>query len=197
MHQKPKMLIPFARSSVNVNGIVIEDSGVERVDHCTLLGLQISNNLSWELHCQKMIKKANTWFCFLKLLERAKVPPADIFATYLAVVRLCAGVCLSGLEHDALAKLQERTLRIANTNISYHEALEKCNILSLKDSRTELCKRLFHHMHSESHILPEFNFLLSERTFIVLGMYSCSLFRNLKPTRFKNSFISCCHFNFQ
>ena len=41
-----KMLIPFARSCPNVNGIVVGDSGVDCVDHCMLLGLKISNNLS-------------------------------------------------------------------------------------------------------------------------------------------------------
>ena len=59
---------------------------------------------------------------------------------------------LTGEQHDVLEKLQERALRIAHpniVNIPYHEALEKCNILSLKD-RTELCKRLFHDMQSES-----------------------------------------------
>jgi hypothetical protein len=155
-----ELLISFAKSTPDVEEITIADTKVERVDHCTLLGLQISNTLSWELHCNKVIKKANSRLFFLKQLKRAKMSPMDIVATFLSIVRpileYACQVWHPGLtvdQHDSLEKIQERALKIAMPSLEYPEALQTCNIPTLKSRRMELCKRLFNDMQSDTHSL--------------------------------------------
>ena len=124
-----ELLISFAKSPPSVDGIIVSNSQVERVDHCTLLGLEISNNVTWELHCQKILKEANSHLFFLKQLKRAKVSAKDIVATFLAVVRPVleydCQVWHPGLteeQHDALEHIQERVMKIVCPTMTYMHA---------------------------------------------------------------------------
>ena len=115
---KPKeLMISFAKSDPGASNVIVGGAEVERVDQCTLLGLIISNTLTWDLHCQKMLKKANTRLFFLKQLKRAKVAPSDILGTFLAIVRpVLEYACqvwhpgLSIEQHEELEKIQERAV---------------------------------------------------------------------------------------
>ena len=68
-----ELLISFTKSPLSVDEIIVDGTSVYRVEHCTLLGLQIAHNLLWDLQCHKILKKANTRLFFLKQPKRAKV----------------------------------------------------------------------------------------------------------------------------
>ena len=183
---------------VNVDG-----TEVERVDHCTLLGVQISSKLSWDGHCNKILKKANQKLFFIKQLKRAKISPTDIIATYLAVVRpVLEYACqvwhpgLTAEQHESLEKIQERAVKIANPQISYEHALLEYNIPTLKERRDTLCKKLFNEMKKEDHklhaLLPE----VRDRRYATRRAYDYPL-PKCHTERYKMSFIPYCLFNFQ
>ena len=51
------MLISFNKVHPKVSNIVVNDVGLERVDCVTLLGLNITSNLSWEKHVNHIVKR--------------------------------------------------------------------------------------------------------------------------------------------
>ena len=60
--QKTKeMIIDFVHkdSKIDLHVININDSEIERVDTAKLLGITISNNLSWETHVRNITNKAS------------------------------------------------------------------------------------------------------------------------------------------
>ena len=54
------MIISCAHGSIGyeVPNILIEGKVVERVDHVTILGITLSNDLTWKKHVDNIVKKA-------------------------------------------------------------------------------------------------------------------------------------------
>jgi hypothetical protein len=53
------MVITFLKHKLVENDIFIGDDVVERVSSFKLLGVWLTNNLSWDIHIDKILKKAN------------------------------------------------------------------------------------------------------------------------------------------
>ena len=139
-----ELLISFSKEHSEVATLFVNYTPVERVNQCTLLGVQLSSNLTWEGHVNKIVKKANVKLFFIRQLKRARVLPEDIVSTFLAVVRpvleYACQVWHAGLtteQHNALEKIQERALRIAAPGISYLEALTHYDIPTLLQSNLD------------------------------------------------------------
>ncbi len=60
---------------------------VERIPYFKLLGVWLTNNLSWNVHVDKILKKANSRIYALRLLKRAGLNPVDIVHIYCSVIR--------------------------------------------------------------------------------------------------------------
>ena len=65
-----EMIITFLKYKHSENDIFIGDDLMERVNSFKLLGVWLTNNLSWELHVDKLLKKANSRIYALRLLQR-------------------------------------------------------------------------------------------------------------------------------
>ena len=66
--------ISFARNQPELNPITIENQIIEVVSDFKVLGLNISNNLTWNKHITELVKKASKRIYFLIQLKRAKIP---------------------------------------------------------------------------------------------------------------------------
>ena len=60
---------------------------VERVSSFKLLCVWLTNNLSWHIHVDKILKKANSRIYALRLLKKAGLSPLNIVHIYCAVKR--------------------------------------------------------------------------------------------------------------
>ena len=69
------MRISFARDPECFGAITIDCKELEVVKNAKLLGLTISDNLTWNAHVNEIIKKAGKKLYFLVQLKRARVPP--------------------------------------------------------------------------------------------------------------------------
>ena len=120
-----------------------------------LLGVWISNDLSWNVHVDKVLKKANSCLYALRLLKKAGLHPSDIIQIYCSFIR-------SRIEYaspvwytlfkslsDLLESVQKRTLRTAYPNLSYEEALENVNLQLLSRRREKSCKRFVETLRRE------------------------------------------------
>ena len=65
--------ISFAKTEKVLDPITINNSPLEVVKEAKILGLNISNNLKWNIHVTEIVKKASKRIYFLTQLKRSKV----------------------------------------------------------------------------------------------------------------------------
>ena len=75
--EKSKEMIISFTQDVNfrnyVPNIVIESKPVEQVDHVKLLGVTLSNDLTWKKHVDNIVKKASKRVYLMYQLKRAGI----------------------------------------------------------------------------------------------------------------------------
>ena len=73
-----EMIISYAHGNIGneVPNILIDGKVVERVDHVKLLGITLSNDLTWTRHVDNIVKKAGKIIYMLYQLKRAGVNQA-------------------------------------------------------------------------------------------------------------------------
>jgi hypothetical protein len=81
------MVTTFLKYKLIENDIFIGGDVVERVSSFKLLGMWLTNNLSWDIHVDKILKKANSRIYALHLLKKAGLSPLNIVHIYCAVIR--------------------------------------------------------------------------------------------------------------
>lgn len=115
--------------------IVIGNTVVKRASEFKLLGIVISHDLTWDVHCAVILKKANKRLHALRQLKKMYCTLIRSVIEYGFVVfanmtkRLC----------NALEKIPKQALSIIYPAISYDDALAKANLVSLECRRHDLC----------------------------------------------------------
>ena len=64
-----------------MSGSIIEVSSYK------LLGVHLSHNLSWSIHCDYIVKSARKRLYVLCVLVKSGLPPADLIQVYYSLVR--------------------------------------------------------------------------------------------------------------
>ena len=196
-----EMLICFKRDPPTVPKIKVDGCEIERVESCTLLGIQLNSSLTWNEHIDKVYKRANQRLHFIAQLKRTKVDGKDMVAVYTSLIRpILEYACqlwhggLNKQQEILLESIQERALSMAFPSCEYTTALQLANITSLYDRREELCKRLFISAQDESH---KIHGLLPPQRTITHNQRHASKYPlpKVKTQRFKGSFINHCLFH--
>ena len=81
------MPISFTKSQQEFEPILINGDALEVVDSVKLLGLNISSDLTWNIHINEILKKASKRLYFLVQLKRAKVTRTDLGLFYSSCIR--------------------------------------------------------------------------------------------------------------
>ena len=163
-----EMISSYAHSNLGneVPNILIEGNVVERVDHVKLLGITLSNDLTWKRHVDNIVKKAGKRMYMLYQLKRAGVNQADLVTIHISVVRpVVEYACpvwhtnLSIYLSDNIEMIQKRAVRAIFPDMSYVDIINHINLSTLKERRDYLCKKYFINMQARSHkvkcLLPE------------------------------------------
>ena len=191
-----EMRICFARDPECFDAITIDGKELEVVKNAKLLGLTISDNLTWNAHVNEIIKKASKKLYYLVQLKRARVPPSDLVLFYTSCVR--SGVdyavpvfynALPQYLKNELVRIEKRALSIILPRTDYSSACGLLGIMPMTEHHGLLCTRLFDQIYSDpGHRLngllpprnePKYN-LRNHRPFALPG---------LKTNRTKNTFI--------
>ena len=77
-----EMRISFTKSQQEFEPILINGDALEVVDSVKLLGLNISSDLTWNIHINEILKKASKRLYCLVQLKRAKVTRTDLGLFY-------------------------------------------------------------------------------------------------------------------
>ena len=117
---------------------------VEQVSTFKLLGVHLSEDLAWAVHCDYITKNAKRRLYALRQLK-SKVPSADIVHIYCALIRSILEYA-SAVSADLpkylacyLENVQKRALSIIWPGISYETALDKAVFSTLSDRRAVSC----------------------------------------------------------
>jgi len=198
-----EMLIDFSHSENMSDPIKMNGQQIQRVSSAKLLGLTISDDLSWNLHIKNITSKSNQRLYCLRLLKRAKVSIDKLIHMYCAIVRpnleYACQVWHGSLDKELCSQVesvQERALNIIMPDANYDLALQISGLPTLETRRREMCQKLFIEMQNSDHKLH--HLLPPERpqftNFRSTGKYEAPI---VKTDRRKNSFVNWCLFNLQ
>ena len=155
-----EMLVCFQKLLPDIPQITIGDDKLERVSTYKLLGVHVSNNLTWNEHVDAVTKKTTKRMYFIRLLKRAGVAPKELVHIYLASIRSiieyaapawffpCTGYLIAQLE-----VIQRRVLRIIFPCLKYADALKMANIPTIEQRLHTISMSYFKQMESNEHKL--------------------------------------------
>ena len=166
-----------------------------------LLGLTISNDLTWNAHITEVTKKASKRLYFLIQLKRANVSASDLSRFYTACIRSILDYAAPVFHYalpkyllNELERIQKRALRIICPYMEYHHTLSKLGLPTIAEHHDNICKRTFKSIVSNSQhklrklLPPAFSTQFNLRCPCKYSLPHC------KTNRFKNSFlIASCH----
>ena len=120
-------------------------SVIERVVTYKLLGVYISDDLSWNVQMEHIVKKANMRLYALRALKKGGLTITQLVQVYCSIVRsvleyACpVWAALPKYLEDAIESVQKRALRIVLPNCHYDDALIQSGITALSQRREEAC----------------------------------------------------------
>ena len=154
------MLLCFQKVLPDIPQITIGDDIFERVSSCKLLGVYVSNNLTWNEHVDAVTKKTTKRIYFIRLLKRAGVAPKELVHIYLASIRSIIEYAApawffpsTGYLIAQLEAIQRRVLRIIFPCFKYADALKMANIPTTEQRLHTISMSYFQQMKSNEHKL--------------------------------------------
>ena len=133
---------PTVITPIQLNSIVID-----RVSSYKLLGVIITNDLSWNEHCDSIHKKATKRLFVLRTLKRVGLGTNDLVLVYCSIVRSIVEyaspvrAAIPLYLDELIESLQRKALKIIFGRVDYTEALVLAGLESLSDRRVGACKR--------------------------------------------------------
>ena len=107
---------------------------IEQVSSYKLLGVHLSHNLSWSIHCHYIVKIARKRLYVLRVLMKSGLPPADLIRVYCSLVRLIleyaspVWAALPNCLVQLVESVQKSALGIIFPDCSYELALVRCGL---------------------------------------------------------------------
>lgn len=192
-----ELLIHFGKNNIEIPNIVMEGETVERVHCAKLLGVLLSDRLTWDDHVATIINKASKRLYYLRQLKRSGLSAKELIKVYLTMIRpiteYACQVWSNSLTHannEQIESIQKRALKIISPSLTYKDAMDMHQLPRLQDRRDNLCRKMFNTimMNSDNRLhglLPapkESKYNLRETKRFPLP--------RTKTNRFKNSFIN-------
>ena len=144
------MIINFCTSLQFRTRLMLKDALLEQVHVTRLLGVLISDDLSWTENTKNLIKKANSRMTILRKLTEFEVPKSDMINIYIlfirSVIEQSSDVWSSSLtieEKEGLERVQKIALRIIyqNNYKTYNNALELSKLPKIETRFQDLLLR--------------------------------------------------------
>ena len=82
-----EMRISFLKFQQEFEPILINGDALEVAENVMLLGVNISSNLTWNVHINEIVRKASKRLYFLTQLKRAKIARTDLGPFYSSCTR--------------------------------------------------------------------------------------------------------------
>ena len=170
LNQQKSNYIIFSRSKIKFTSrLLLNDDIIEQVHAIKLLGVWISDDLSWNLNCEQLCKKAYMRMSMLTKLKYVGLSTADLLHVYILFIRSCLEYCcvlfhssLTVTQSDMLERVQRVCLKViySSAYVDYKTALLESSLSSLASRREKRCSTFIeravnHPQHSELFPLSE------------------------------------------
>ena len=139
----------FSRSKERFNTrLTINGKNLERISVTQLVGVWISEDLTWSRNCKEICKRAYSRLSMLTKLKYVGVSREDLLDIYILFIRsvteYCAVVFHSSLTQEnsrKLEQIQKTCLKVilGEDYMDYESALSICGIQTLADRREQRC----------------------------------------------------------
>ena len=185
------MVIPFHKQPIYVSPICIEGIENERVKSLKLLGIIVTDKITWNENPTYICSKASKRLYYLKQLRRAGLDSVDLLAFYESVIRsVVEYACpvwhtsLSIADSSRIESIQRRDMKIIEPELGYDAACSKHHLDNIF-VRRENCLRNFLHASISHHI--NYTICYHNRNRIdTLRFHLNYLSRKLTPTGLRN-----------
>ena len=141
------MVVNFTNNFQFNTRIKLGETLLEEVKECRLLGLTLTNQLSWQQNTQNIVKKANTRMIILQKLYEFNLPADEMLGIYILFIRCMVEYCcvvwhssITVEESCSIERVQKTALRIIlrENYTDYSSALQLTGLDRLQDRRTKL-----------------------------------------------------------
>jgi hypothetical protein len=139
----------FSRSETDfATRLTINNKKLDQVSVTKLLGVWISDDMSWSRNCKEITIKAYSRLTMLTKLKYVGVCTEDLIDVYKLFIQCCVEYCsvafhssLSIELSDKLELIQTTCLKVilGEMYVNYRAALEMCNIDTLSSRREKCC----------------------------------------------------------
>ncbi len=76
------MIVNFSQEHLNIPNLIFDGSVIEHVPTSKLLGVYISDDLTWGVHIKEIHKRASQKLYFLILLRRSGASAEDLYEMF-------------------------------------------------------------------------------------------------------------------
>ena len=145
-----EMLFDFLHYRLPIQSpLSIGAQAVESVESFKLLGVHFSRNLTWSVHCDKIIKKANKRLYIINQLRKAGYSTKELVSVYCTLIRPIFeyaapiwSVLFSCLASD-IEMVQKRAMCAIfwPIKLCYNASLKTANLLPLTERRVFLSEK--------------------------------------------------------
>ena len=142
-----EMVFDFLQyKSTTLSPLMIGGAVIDRVQSYKLLGLHISNDLTWNSHCETVYKKAVKRLYGLRVLKKAGMSTGDLVSVYCSIVRSTveyaspAWAALPQYLSNMLESVQKQAMRVIFPGFLYEDALDLAGLDPLYVRRIDSCK---------------------------------------------------------
>ena len=141
------MVINFTKKFQFNTRITLQNTLLEEVEECRLLGLTLTNQLSWHQNSENIVKKANTRMIILQKLYDFNLPIEEMINIYILFIRCMVEYCcvvwhssITEEERTSIERVQKTALKIILKECyeDYSSALQLTGLESLNERRTQL-----------------------------------------------------------
>ena len=197
------MVISFHKQPIDISPICIEGIEIERVKSVKLLGISVTDKITWNENTTYICSKASKRLYHLKQLRRAGLDSVDLLAFYESVIRsVLEYACpvlhtsLTVADPSRIESIQRRAMKIIEPKLGYDAACSKYHLDNTFVRRENLSKKFFTCINSPSHklhhLLPQ-----PKSNRYCLRNSSKLPVPKTKTNRFKNSLIPYGLFHYQ
>ena len=154
------MVISFHKQPIDISPICIEGIEIERVKSFKLLGIIVTDKITWNENTTYICSKASKRLYHLKQLRRAGLDSVDLLAFYESVIRsVLEYACpvwhtsLTVADSSRIESIQRRAMKIIEPELGYDAACSKHHLDKTIVRRENLSKKFFTSINSASHRL--------------------------------------------
>ena len=125
--------------------LLVGSTLIEKVSCYKLLGVHLSDNLTWNEHVNHIVKKGSKWLYVIHTLKKCGLTDRQLILVYCSIIRSVleyASPAWAGLTQyltDQIESIQKRALKIIFPSLCYEDALKKSGLILLCQRREDAC----------------------------------------------------------